>query len=238
MKILTSFFSLLFVSLIALSQVEEGQSLFKIETRDGNKFVGTIVLEDSLKIIIKTELLSELTINRSSILRIKEIDFKNYSYWIDAGAGYYYSTNESDGLSYNFSANLINNRTLYKIRFLYQEEFNMFGPTPSEKFYCSGIMLGKGFMWEKVRLQLSGGLGITGGIKRGKYLYSSSSWFHIGDRRYYEEERFFSPSIPLEIDFIIKPLNYLGLGVVFFVELNSKRPMFGFVLKLSIGKLS
>lgn len=74
MKTLTSFIALLFVSLIALSQVQESQSLVKIETRDGNEFVGTIVLEDSEKVIIKTDLLGELTINRTAILRITEID--------------------------------------------------------------------------------------------------------------------------------------------------------------------
>jgi len=167
------------------------------------------------------------------------IDLEKDKYWIDAGFGSYYSTEHTDGFTWNFGVNLIFDSTLYKLRFLNQQEFDLFGPDPLEEFYSVGMMIGKGFAGKFVQIQFSGGLGITGGIKRGELLYTepSSGWFDIGDPRHFERDRFISPSIPLEIDILIMPIKYLGVGVSLFGDLNLKRPMYGFVFKFGLGKL-
>jgi len=167
------------------------------------------------------------------------VDFKKDQYWIDAGFGSYYSTDQTDGFTWNLGVNLISDNTLYKLRFLNQQEFKIFGPGPLEESYSVGMMIGKGFKGKYIQILFSGGLGITGGIKRGKLLYTepSSGWFDIGDPRHFEKERFISPSIPLEIDLLIKPIKYLGAGVTLFGDLNLKRPMYGFVLKFGLGKM-
>jgi hypothetical protein len=150
------------------------------------------------------------------------IDYKNDKYWIDAGLGMFYTTGQTDGFSGSFSANLISDNTLYKIRFLYHTEFHMFEYGPTEKFFSVGLMSGRGLSGEYVQIHFSGGLGITGGKNR------VSGPF--------ERDYFITPSIPLEIDMIIKPLKYLGAGVNLWGDLNFKRPMSGMVLKLGIGK--
>jgi hypothetical protein len=70
----------------------------------------------------------------------QKIDFKNDKYWIDAGAGWFHTTGQTDGFSGSFSVNQISDRTLSKIRFLYHTEFHMFEPGPAEKFYSVGLI--------------------------------------------------------------------------------------------------
>ncbi len=170
---------------------------------------------------------------------VHAVDFKNDKYWIDAGFGNYYSTDNTEGISWNLAVNLINNNTLYKIRFLNHQEFKLFGPDPLEDFYNLGMMMGKGFSGKYHEIQVSGGLGITGGVNRGKLLYvePSQGWFNISNPNHYEKEKFITPSIPLEIDLIIKPIKFLGAGATLFGDLNYKKPMYGFLIKFALGKL-
>jgi hypothetical protein len=167
------------------------------------------------------------------------IDFKNDKYWIDAGVGGYYSTDLTDGLAWNLSVNMINDSTLYKVRFLNLQEFQLFGPDPLEEFYSVGMMVGKGFSGKYIQVFFSGGLGVTGGIKRGKLIYTEpgQGWFDLSGPGHYEKERFILPSIPLEIDMLIKPIKNLGAGITLFGDLNWARPMYGFIFKFAIGKL-
>jgi hypothetical protein len=58
--------------------------LINIETIDGNEFMGQIVREDSLKIILKTEKLGEISIFKTDIKRLKIVEIqqiKNGKYW-------------------------------------------------------------------------------------------------------------------------------------------------------------
>ncbi len=169
------------------------------------------------------------------------IDFKNDKYWLDAGIGEYVSKKTS-GFTGNLSANAIINCTLYKISFLHSEEFNLFGPSPNEKYYTLSPMLGIGFSGRFLQLHISSGLGISWGVIRGNLLFTdppSTGWFsfNLSDPRHYKKEHFISPSIPLELDFLIKPIKYAGLGLSVFGDLNFKRPMFGLVIKMAVGKL-
>ncbi len=166
------------------------------------------------------------------------VDFSKDKFWIDLGMGSYRSFDKTDGFTGYISANLYKDSLLYKVRYQAYEEFNLFGPHPSEEFYDIGIMLGKGFSGKYSHILFSCGLGVTGGTMRGKLLYTEPTGdFSINDPRHFEGDRFITPSIPLEIDILFKPVKYLGAGVIFYGNLNFKQPMYGFVIRVGIGKL-
>lgn len=77
----------LFIFIFAFSvksQTTNDTTLVNIETVDGNEFIGQIVSEDSLKIVVKTEKLGEISIFRSDIKRqeILEVQqIKEGKYW-------------------------------------------------------------------------------------------------------------------------------------------------------------
>lgn len=163
---------------------------------------------------------------------------KESKFWIDAGPGAYNSGHTS-GFTLYLGANLVFDSTQYKLRTLLHDEFLLFGPSPSEKYYSVGALIGKGIYTRFIQIQVSAGLGVTGGITRGDLLYTEpigGGWFDFSDRRRFEEKRFFTPSIPIEIDLLITPFKFVGVGFSLFGELNPKRPLYGAALKLGIGK--
>ena len=80
-------FAFLFIFILTLSvksQTTSDTTLVNIETVDGNEFIGQIVNEDSLKIVLKTEKLGEISIFRSDIKRQKIVEvqqIKDGKYW-------------------------------------------------------------------------------------------------------------------------------------------------------------
>ena len=74
------------VSLIGYSQIEKKDSLFRIETSDGNEYVGEIISEDSVKIKIQTERLGEISLFREDIinqLSIENIKKVGKEFWLE-----------------------------------------------------------------------------------------------------------------------------------------------------------
>ena len=55
LKVILFLMILFFTSQLLHAQVEDVSNLVKIETMDGNEFVGTISSEDSEKLILKTD---------------------------------------------------------------------------------------------------------------------------------------------------------------------------------------
>jgi hypothetical protein len=74
MKILFAILVLVMISFMALCQTKDSQELVKIETKDGNEYYGVIVFEDDEKIILKTEVLGEITLRKEIIVRRKFVD--------------------------------------------------------------------------------------------------------------------------------------------------------------------
>lgn len=69
------FYNLFVMLLVALQTLPLiAQELVKIETKDGNEFVGTILSEDSEKMVLKTDIMGELTISKLVITRRTSID--------------------------------------------------------------------------------------------------------------------------------------------------------------------
>ena len=83
-KIVFAFLFVFILTLSVKSQTTNDTTLVNIETVDGNEFIGQIVIEDSLKIVLKTEKLGEISIFRSDIKRQEIVEIqqiKDGKYW-------------------------------------------------------------------------------------------------------------------------------------------------------------
>ena len=54
-------------------QTQSDTTLMRVETSDGNAYIGTIVSETNESILLKTETLGEITIKKSTIIRIAPV---------------------------------------------------------------------------------------------------------------------------------------------------------------------
>jgi len=69
-----------------LAQTAQDTSLVQIETSDGNEFIGEIVSEDSLIVILKTDKLGQITIPKNDIISRKTVNvqqIKDGKLWFD-----------------------------------------------------------------------------------------------------------------------------------------------------------
>lgn len=83
-KIVFAFLFTFLLSLSVKSQTTSDSTLVNIETIDGNEFIGHIVREDSLKIVLKTEKLGEISISRLDIKNRSDLEvqqIKDGKYW-------------------------------------------------------------------------------------------------------------------------------------------------------------
>jgi hypothetical protein len=78
-KLTLFFFGSIFIvmPILVFSQTQEIKDLVIIETKDGNEFIGTIVSEDEEKIILKTEVLGEITIKKAVIVKRRVVKSTN-----------------------------------------------------------------------------------------------------------------------------------------------------------------
>lgn len=76
MKNIKTLIALILISFLSsnLATAQNEKVLVKIETKDGNVFVGNIISEDSTKIVIESEVLGELSIRKKAITSKTEID--------------------------------------------------------------------------------------------------------------------------------------------------------------------
>jgi hypothetical protein len=80
------------------AQVEPDSTIYNIETTDGNEYVGMIVDKDNMSVLLKTELLGEISIPLSGIKRIKQISSSRLikgQYWFEnpQSARYFWAPN-------------------------------------------------------------------------------------------------------------------------------------------------
>ncbi len=69
-----------------VADTNDSTKLFRVETRDGNEYVGRIIHQDQLKLSILTEKLGQITINKTDILEISPFDASlivNGDYWFE-----------------------------------------------------------------------------------------------------------------------------------------------------------
>lgn len=75
----------LFFFLYGSAQSQQ-DSIYHIETRDGNEYFGKITFEDNEKIILKTEKLGEITLYKNEIVKLEMIDNRKINkgrYWTE-----------------------------------------------------------------------------------------------------------------------------------------------------------
>ncbi|KAF0238781.1 MAG: hypothetical protein FD181_782 [Prolixibacteraceae bacterium] len=65
---------LIIFSFISIGQTIQDTAVFQVETNDGNEFLGEIVFQGSVNIILKTQNFGELTISRTNIKSIKQVN--------------------------------------------------------------------------------------------------------------------------------------------------------------------
>jgi len=86
LKIILLLVVFFFTANLVHAQEEDNSKLVKIETLDGNEFVGTISSEDSEKLVLKTENLGEVTISKNDI-KLQEVvnksQIKDGVLWFD-----------------------------------------------------------------------------------------------------------------------------------------------------------
>lgn len=83
-KIIFLFLFAFILTLSARTQTTNDSILVNIVTLDGNEFTGQVVLEDSLKIILKTEKLGEISISKVDIKKLNTVEIqqiKDGKYW-------------------------------------------------------------------------------------------------------------------------------------------------------------
>lgn len=102
MKNLKIIFSLILLSVIlpnlGIAQSTPDSTLYQIETMDGNEFMGIILEQDSVKIILETESFGTLTLPKSNIknvTQIKEGQLIDGKYWFEnpQASRYFWSPN-------------------------------------------------------------------------------------------------------------------------------------------------
>lgn len=85
-KSLLLLFFLTISALNSFSQTSTDTALVKIETKDGNEFLGHIISEDSIKTVMKTEIYGEISIPKSEIAKretVKVQQIKDGKLWFD-----------------------------------------------------------------------------------------------------------------------------------------------------------
>lgn len=154
-------------------------------------------------------------------------------YWLDSGFGITNRINNENYVAINFSLNYIQHKSVYKLRLLGVSEFNLF--SQSEGTLTIGGLTGKHFSNKFFQISFLGGLGITFNRELTDNItgYTGSGWFSSA---IYETKTSTLISVPLEIEFIFKPIKFYGIGFSLFADLNSKQPSFGILLKGGLGK--
>lgn len=157
-------------------------------------------------------------------------------YWISLGKGFFGNKNSS-GSSLYVSADLSLNKLIesldvirhknnsFKIRFIrYQELVDKGHNGRINEF---DILYGKTF-GNVFQLNISGGLGVLQGYD----FVNVSNW----PPPIYQNKVYRSLNVPIELGANMIS-RFLGIGVAGYANINFKKPIFGFVGKLELGKI-
>jgi len=159
----------------------------------------------------------------------------NRQYWINGGLGV-----SSAGLSSGVGFSHQTGKQLITVRSTYNEELNIFGPSPAERVWDVGVMYGRIAKSKYGFASVSAGLGLVGGVKRGTYLGDNLDddygWFVIKIDRY-EKDKFVTLGFPAEIQAFWTPLSKLGIGITLYGNLNPEKSFAGFLVSIQIGNL-
>ena len=141
--------------------------------------------------------------------------------WLNAGIG-----GSSFGFSKGVSFSYQTGKHLISTRYTYNGVYVF-------KAWEIGILYGRSLKTSLSLVSVSGGISIVGGIRRGKYLYTSF-WCH---RRIYEKITFLTIGIPIVFQLFWTPASFFGIGIYGLVNLNPEESFYGALLCIQLGKL-
>ncbi|MGD9706750.1 MAG: hypothetical protein AB7V07_03665 [Candidatus Delongbacteria bacterium] len=146
--------------------------------------------------------------------------------WVGGGVG---TMDTADGglLDINASINYSKNDRIFKLRGIHANEMVLFGPRPNDEVWELGLLYGIRSTQGKASVSFLAGISYTGGIYKGDPI----------ENNYYEELTFETVGIPLEAQFDVNLLKYIGLSIMFYANINPDKIYGGVNLAILIGYL-
>lgn len=146
--------------------------------------------------------------------------------WVGGGVG---TMDTTDGglLGINASINYSKNNRIFKLRGIHANEMVLFGPRPNDEVWELGLLYGIRSTQGKASVSFLAGISYTEGIYKGDQIESN----------YYEELTFETVGIPLEAQFDVNLLKYIGFSIMFYADINPEKCYGGVNLSILIGYL-
>ncbi|MEP0369193.1 MAG: hypothetical protein ABJN36_00525 [Cyclobacteriaceae bacterium] len=188
-----------------------------------------------LSVFLRSVFLIAITIcARYSYAQNSTDSTRNSVKWVNVGLGGFSTTENISGVGFELSWNVRDENSLKKYRLLVNSEFDLFGPTPSESYTSFAMLFGAPLdVTDGLKVFASVGGGLTYGVRRGDFKYSTGSIFGTD---HYEKERFVSPVISFEAGFTVQPKRIpVGIGTTAYADLIFYRPLLGLSLVLIVG---
>lgn len=129
------------------------------------------------------------------------------------------------------------------------EEFNLWGPTPAESVWDLGVLYGPQTRGKRGYAAAAVGLALVGGTRRGDRLSPPVQCSGYGLEALgcalaaaftpveYEDLRFHTVGIPVELEAGVAFFRGFGLGVSAFANVNPERSVTGFTVSVLLGRL-
>jgi hypothetical protein len=154
-------------------------------------------------------------------------------YWLNSGYGF----NTLPGNSFYLSLNVQYNVHQFTLRLISNTEKIKSATVivdPMEQVGEIGVLYGRNLQAEFGMVSFSGGLSAVFGQKRGDLLdivlYPPLRY------EFYEMDKFVMPGLALEVTGVFMPIDWFGIGITGFANINPKRVFAGLVFIGTIGK--
>lgn len=141
--------------------------------------------------------------------------------WVSLGIG---RSSAGDLMSIGY-VTALSPRAFFSLHFVHAEHSEIF-KTPGRRIWDLGALIGIGTIDEKYRILASAGMGLIGGVQRGKCIESGFLWSK------YESIRYSALGIPFEFQFLLKLSESGGIGFNLHANINSKSSFCGGALTL------
>lgn len=150
--------------------------------------------------------------------------------WVGAGPGTMDSPNASL-LGMNTSINYLKSDHIFKLRGIYTEEMVLYGPKPNDEIWELGLLYGRRTAGGKTGVSILAGISYTGGTYKGDRLDTDPF------SEDYEELTFETVGLPIELQFDVNLLKFVGFSIMFFTDINPHTIYTGVNFSILIGYL-
>lgn len=137
------------------------------------------------------------------------------------------------GLAGTASLNVVRGQRLYGLRVAAVEEFNIFGPSPSESASDWALLIGMASASRRGLRFAAAGLGLVRSVRRGRQIHPGG-WFLVGPQ--HERLERLTLGIPFDLHGILH-LRGCGLGLSLFGNVNAANTFAGVALTVHLGKI-